>query len=202
MVDETREYIPSDDEREASEDREVREEREKTDGIESEVSDVLEVDKDITIEEAVEIEACLDFNTEKYYLYTKQDCAGSTIDAKYIADKGLAEFIDCGCPDCDLSGTIGISNPSTHNGTDGSISVSVAGKNKDRASDAFGANIITGTPNYTYVIAPQNNEDAGKGAGAPIGSGAVANTGFTFGFGVTLLQTEAVGNPYICYLIC
>ena len=198
MVDETREYIPSDEEREASEDREVREERKKADGIESEVSDVLEIDKDITIEEAVEIEACLDFNTEKYYLYTKKDCAGSTIDAKYIADKGLAKFIDCGCPDCDLAGQIQLSNPSTHNGTDGSITVLVTGLNKNPATDTAAAAeeiVVTGTPNYTYVIAPQNNEDAGKGAGAPIGSGSVANTGFTFGFGVTLQQTEDVGNP-------
>ena len=200
MVDETREYIPSEERPEEEIEERSREPRE--DSIEEsdiapaiEGSGILETDKDITVEEAVEIEACLDPNTEKYYLYTKQDCAGASIAAKYIADSELAKFIDCGCPECNLNGIFKVKHPSTHNGNDGSITVIAKGTDVDPTSTTFGDTIITGTPNYTYVVAPKNNEDAGKGAGAPIGSGAVASTGFTFGFEVKLEQTGATGNP-------
>ena len=200
MVDETREYIPSEerseDEVKKEKSRESQEDSIEESGIAPiEGSGVLETDKDITVEESVEIEACLDPNNEKYYLYTKQDCAGASIAAKYIADSELAKFIDCGCPECNLNGIFKVKHPSTHNGNDGSITVIAKGTDVDPTSTTFGDTIITGTPNYTYVVAPKNNEDAGKGAGAPIGSGAVASTGFTFGFEVKLEQTGATGNP-------
>ena len=67
MVDETREYIPSEerseDEVKKEKSRESQEDSIEESGIAPiEGSGVLETDKDITVEESVEIEACLDPN--------------------------------------------------------------------------------------------------------------------------------------------
>ena len=157
MVDETREYIPSEERPEEEIEERSREPRE--DSIEEsdiapaiEGSGILETDKDITVEEAVEIEACLDPNTEKYYLYTKQDCAGASIAAKYIADSELAKFIDCGCPECNLNGIFKVKHPSIHNGNDGSITVIAKGTDVDPTSTTFGDTIITGSKDNTCII--------------------------------------------------
>ena len=149
--------------------------------------DAVVTDNEEIVESNYTIEACLDENSSNFYKYTPfEDCNGDVIAATYL---------DCGCPDCDLELSISFGRPSTFGGTDGFIIAGVVGKDKDKSSDTFGDNIATGTANYTYVIEPVNAEDAGKGSGVVIGSGAVSNTKFTFGFNINLEQTGAVGNP-------
>ena len=158
--------------------------------------DKVVTDVDEVVESNYTIEACLDENSANFYEYTPfQDCNGDVIAATYIENPDQAEFIDCGCPDCDLNLSISYSSPSTFGGTDGYIIAGVIGEDKDSESKTFGDDVATGTANYTYVIEPVNTEDAGKGAGAAIGSGAVSNTKFTFGYDINLEQTGAVGNP-------
>tara|TARA_R110002012_G_scaffold9162_2_gene42036 strand:+ start:4035 stop:7526 length:3492 start_codon:yes stop_codon:yes gene_type:complete len=191
---------PEDLEEATGEEDEIPEEEE--DFVEDDTTDIGTDEEDVLVdvEEEVEInfdiKACLDKNSANFYEYAPyQDCDGVVIPATYIENPGTANFIDCGCPDCDLNISIIYGSPSTFGGTDGYITAGVIGKDKDPESDTFGDAIATGTANYTYVIEPVNAEDAGKGAGSTIGSGAVSNTKFTFGFGINLEQTGSTGNP-------
>ena len=177
-------------------DSELKEINEDVKKEEEEAEDTVLDDNEEIIESNVTIEACLDENSSNFYEYTPfQDCNGDVIAAAYLENPGLVNFVDCGCPDCDLELSISFSSPSTFGGTDGFVIAGAIGQDKDPESDTFGDDIVTGTANYTYVIEPVNAEDAGKGAGVAIGSGAVNKSKFTFGFGINLEQTGAVGNP-------
>lgn len=186
-----------DDSTEQEEESENREEREE-ERVEEDLieEDAVVADEEEIVESNYTIEACLDENSSNFYKYTPfQDCNGDVIAATYLENPSLANFVDCGCPDCNLELSISFGRPSSFGGTDGFIIAGVIGKDEDKSSETFGDNISTGTANYTYVIEPVNAEDAGKGAGVVIGSGAVSNTKFTFGFNINLEQTGAVGNP-------
>ena len=164
------------------------------------------------------IDACNDPNNMAYWGYTGLDCHDNAIPAAVIVDPTLAVFsqIRC-CPDCKNvdAGDPGYStdpftidvqgyDPTTPGGTDGYINVTTV----DGGFDASGipTGLITGTPNYTFVLQNQDATDTmcGNTAGVAISSGSSLATtikSFTFGFGSLssnpnggLLQTGAAGN--------
>ena len=174
-------------------DAEETEETEESDREESRDFDLAEEE---IVEANYTINACLDENSANFYEYTPfQDCNGDVIAATYLENPDQAKWVDCGCPDCNLEIFCDYNSPSIFGGTDGYIIAGVIGEDRDPESTTFGDDIATGTANYTYVIEPVNAEDAGKGAGSTIGSGATSNTKFTFGYNINLEQTGAVGNP-------
>jgi hypothetical protein len=125
------------------------------------------------------ISACDDINSANYIGYNGyEDCAGVAISSVIYNDINTTYTNEC-CPDCNgLALTVTSEDPSTPSGTDGVIELSVDD----------GAGNGTGTANYTFVIKPLNSANAGKGAGTNIGSGAVSNITFTFGFQTDLAQ--------------
>ena len=172
----------------------VEEEYEDTTDLEEDGDGVLTEDEEI-VELNFTITACLNENSANFYEYTPyRDCDGAVIPATYIENPSQAKWIDCGCPDCNLNLSITYGSPSTFGGTDGYITAGVIGEDIDPISETFGDDISTGTANYTYVIEPVNAEDPGKGAGSTIGSGAVSNTKFTFGYNIDLEQTGTIDN--------
>jgi hypothetical protein len=161
------------------------------------------------------IDGCTDPNNMAFWGYDAdgdgifEDCAGTAIPAAVQLDPNIAIWTpgSC-CPDCinpdqdsgqyspqPLTLNVEGTNPTTIGGTDGYIDVTIV----DGGFDASGIpqGLPTGVANYTYVI--QNTDAAdtmcGNTAGLGVGSGAVANTSFTFGNSVPananggLLQT-------------
>jgi len=155
------------------------------------------------------IDGCTDENNMAFWEYTGEDCAGTAIPAAVVTDPTIATWTpgSC-CPDCinpngdditlstqPLTLNVQGTDPTTIGGTDGYINVTIV----DGGFDASGIpqGLPTGVANYTYVI--QNTDAAdtmcGNTAGLGVGSGAVANTSFTFGNSVPananggLLQT-------------
>ena len=157
----------------------------------------------------LEIDGCTDENNMAFWEYTGEDCANTAIPSSVQSNPSLATWTpgSC-CPDCinpngdditlstqPLTLNVQGTDPTTIGGTDGYINVTIA----DGGFDASGIpqGLPTGVANYTYVI--QNTDAAdtmcGNTAGLGVGSGAVANTSFTFGNSVPananggLLQT-------------
>jgi len=160
------------------------------------------------------IDGCNDPNNMAYWGYTGNDCNDDAIPATIQADPSLATWTpgSC-CPDCinPLGDDITIStqpltlnvqgiDPTAGGVTDGFIDVTILDQGFN--SSGIPQGLPTGTANYTFVL---ENTDAldtmcGNSAGVKIGSGATANTKFTFGHNVLpnsnggLLQTGAVGS--------
>jgi hypothetical protein len=160
------------------------------------------------------IDGCTNPDNMAFYEYTGEDCAGTAIPSAVVADPSIAAWTpgSC-CPDCinpdgdditlstqSLTLNVQGTDPTTIGGTDGYVDVTIV----DGGFDANGQpqGLPTGVANYTYVI--QNTDAAdtmcGNTAGLGVGSGAVANTSFTFGNSVIantnggLLQTGATGT--------
>jgi len=164
------------------------------------------------------IEACNDPNNMAYWGYTGIDCEDTAIPTAVINNPTLALFSGSKCcPDCKNKNsgegaysvdpfTIDVQgyDPTTPGGTDGYIDVTTV----DGGFDASGipTGLITGTPNYTFVLQNQDATDTmcGNTAGVAISSGSSLSgtiLSFTFGFGTLasnpnggLLQTGAAGN--------
>ena len=106
------------------------------------------------------VAACGDINSANYIGYDHdadgtfyEDCDGNAIPASIYNDATTTYDNSC-CPDCtDFQLTVSKTDPTTMGGNDGSITLSVLDNN----------GLATGTANYTYVVSPQNNVDAGKG---------------------------------------
>lgn len=134
------------------------------------------------------IDACNNPNSLAYIGYNGfEDCSGVAISSAIYTNPNTT-YTDSCCPDCNgLALTVTSEDPSTPSGTDGVIELSVDD----------GAGNGTGTANYTFVIEPLNSANAGKGAGTNIGSGAVSNITFTFGFQTDLAQDNlsTTANP-------
>ena len=161
------------------------------------------------------IDGCTDPNNMAYWGYTGTDCDDTAIPSAVQANPSLAIWTpgSC-CPDCihasadditystqPLTLNVQGTNPTTIGGTNGYIDVTI----KDGGFDAMGVpqGLPTGTGNYTFVVQNIDSTDTmcGNTAGLGVGSGAVANNSFTFGYGVPgtnnnggLLQTGATGN--------
>ena len=111
---------------------------------------------------------CLDPGNAAFWQYSGEDCAGVAIPGAVMANPTNSIFLNGGCcPSCYLSITTTTTAPTTFGGTDGQITITQVNN--------------LGVANFTYVVQPLGNVDAGKGAGVIIGSGAVSNTSFTFG---------------------
>ena len=155
------------------------------------------------------IDGCTDPNNMAFWEYTGEDCASTAIPSAVVADPTLATWTpgSC-CPDCinpngdditlstqPLTLNVQGTDPTTIGGTDGYVDVTIVDGGFDANGQPLG--LPTGVANYTYVI--QNTDAAdtmcGNTAGLGVGSGAVANTSFTFGNSVPananggLLQT-------------
>ena len=164
---------------------------------------------------------CDNPNTAAFWQFG-YDCFGVAIPASVIANPSTANIIaqaGC-CPSCisiyansptasgyssqPLTCTVNGVNPTTINGTDGYISITV----RDGGFTASGApqGLITGNSTYKYVL--ENNNAAatisGNAVGVKVGSGTagVSQASFTFGNSLTiaanggngLLQTGAAGS--------
>ena len=159
------------------------------------------------------IDGCVDPDNMAYWEYTGQDCAGTAIPASVIADPSTAIWSpgSC-CPTCihasaddityssqPLTLKVNGTDPTTYGGTDGYIDVTILDGGFDVTGTPQG--LPTGTANYTFVVRNQDAADTmcGNTAGKGVGSGAVANNSFTFGYNVPsnsnggLLQTGAPG---------
>mgnify|MGYP003671808275 CR=1 FL=1 len=160
------------------------------------------------------IDGCTDDNNMAYWGYTGQDCASVAIPTEVQNNQALASWTpgSC-CPDCinpeqesghyspqPLTLNVQSTDPTTIGGTDGYIDVTIVDGGFD--SSEIPSGLPTGVANYTYVVQNIDATDTmcGNTAGLGVGSGAVANTSFTFGNSVPananggLLQTGATGS--------